>query len=542
MYTYRKEKEMGDNHHPPSNSDQPTSHNEEGQHRRENEFFSEFEDANRYSVHEVIGKGSYGVVCSATDTKTDKKVAVKKITDIFEHVSDATRILREVKLLRALKHPDVVEILHILLPSNPREFKDVYVVFELLDTDLHQVIKANDDLTQDHHQFFLYQLLRGLKYIHTANVYHRDLKPKNILANADCKLKICDFGLARPSFHDQGPTTVFWTDYVATRWYRAPELCGSFFTKYTPAIDIWSIGCIFAEILNGKPIFPGKNVVNQLEIITDILGTPTLEQIAKVRNEKARRFLGTMRVKPKAILKDKFPKASEKALKLLSRLLAFDPDERPNATEALQDPYFEGLADPSREPTARPVKVEDFEFEKRKIGKEEVRRLLYEEILEYHPQAKREFEGAELGSSYRSGGGDQFGEQFAAAQIQEDMAAGSKSAIARKSQSLPREKMNAYVKNAEEEYGDRVKRQVAEQTYREKINSESFSEGRSNGSPSIQDDISFEKEKLSSATAAAYSMTQSEMDEMIDVVETMSLDDADVEELERNARAMLGQR
>ena len=88
-------------------------------------------------------------------------------------------------------------------------------------------------------------------------MYHRDLKPKNILANADCKLKICDFGLARPAFHDSGPTTVFWTDYVATRWYRAPELCGSFFTKYTPAIDIWSIGCIFAEILSGRPLFPG---------------------------------------------------------------------------------------------------------------------------------------------------------------------------------------------------------------------------------------------------------------------------------------------
>ena len=93
-------------------------------------------------------------------------------------------------------------------------------------------------------------------------MYHRDLKPKNILANADCKLKICDFGLARPAFHDSGPTTVFWTDYVATRWYRAPELCGSFFTKYTPAIDIWSIGCIFAEILSGRPLFPGKNVVH----------------------------------------------------------------------------------------------------------------------------------------------------------------------------------------------------------------------------------------------------------------------------------------
>ena len=112
-------------------------------------------------------------------------------------------------------------------------------------------------------------------------MFHRDLKPKNILANSDCKLKVCDFGLARPSFNDM-PTTIFWTDYVATRWYRAPELCGSFFAKYSPAIDIWSIGCIFAEILQGKPLFPGRNVVHQLELITDLLGTPSQEVIDKV--------------------------------------------------------------------------------------------------------------------------------------------------------------------------------------------------------------------------------------------------------------------
>ena len=93
--------------------------------------------------------------------------------------------------------------------------------------------------------------------------------------------QVCDFGLARPSFNDM-PTTIFWTDYVATRWYRAPELCGSFFAKYSPAIDIWSIGCIFAEILLGKPLFPGRNVVHQLELITDLLGTPSPEVIAKV--------------------------------------------------------------------------------------------------------------------------------------------------------------------------------------------------------------------------------------------------------------------
>lgn len=214
---------------------------------KEVEFFTEYGDANRYKILEVVGKGSYGVVCSAIDTHTGGKVAIKKIHDIFEHISDAIRILREVKLLRLLRHPDIVEIKRIMLPPSKREFKDIYVVFELMESDLHQVIKANDDLTREHHQFFLYQMLRAMKYMHTglfpfilwpwyalllhccnflnfctklllkwslcvvaANVYHRDLKPKNILANANCKLKVCDFGLARVAFSD-APTTTFWT-------------------------------------------------------------------------------------------------------------------------------------------------------------------------------------------------------------------------------------------------------------------------------------------------------------------------------------------
>ena len=133
------------------------------------DFFTEYGEGSRYKIEEVIGKGSYGVVCSAYDTHTGDKVAIKKINDIFEHVSDATRILREIKLLRLLRHPDIVEIKHILLPPSRREFRDIYVVFELMESDLHQVIKANDDLTPEHYQFFLYQLLRGLKYIHTGH-------------------------------------------------------------------------------------------------------------------------------------------------------------------------------------------------------------------------------------------------------------------------------------------------------------------------------------------------------------------------------------
>ncbi|XP_013601508.1 PREDICTED: mitogen-activated protein kinase 8-like [Brassica oleracea var. oleracea] len=380
---------------------------------QETEFFTEYGEANRYEVQEVVGKGSYGVVASALDTHTGERVAIKKINDVFDHVSDATRILREIKLLRLLRHPDVVEIKHIMLPPSRREFCDIYVVFELMESDLHQVIKANDDLTPEHYQFFLYQLLRGLKYVHAANVFHRDLKPKNILANADCKLKICDFGLARVSFND-ALTAIFWTDYVATRWYRAPELCGSFFSKYTPAIDIWNVGCIFAEMLLGKPLFPGKNVVHQLDLMTDFLGTPPPESISKIRNEKARRYLSSMRKKQPVPFSHNFLKADPLALRLLERLLAFDPKDRASAEDALSDPYFSGLSNSEREPSTQPISKLEFDFERKKLNKDDVRELIYREILEYHPQMLEEYKrgGDQLSFMYPSGV-DRFKRQFA---------------------------------------------------------------------------------------------------------------------------------
>uniref|UniRef100_A0A0D3CQQ4 mitogen-activated protein kinase n=1 Tax=Brassica oleracea var. oleracea TaxID=109376 RepID=A0A0D3CQQ4_BRAOL len=366
---------------------------------KEMDFFTEYGDANRYQILEVIGKGSYGVVCAAVDTHTGEKVAIKKINNVFEHISDALRMLREVKLLRLLRHPDIVEIKSILLPPSKREFRDIYVVFELMESDLHQVIKANDDLTKEHHQFFLYQMLRALKFMHTANVYHRDLKPKNILANANCKLKVCDFGLARVAFNDT-PTTVFWTDYVATRWYRAPELCGSFFSKYTPAIDIWSIGCIFAEVLTGKPLFPGKSVAHQLELITDLLGSPKSETISGVRNDKARKYLSEMRKKDPVTFSQKFSKADPLAVRLLQRLLAFDPKDRPTAAEALADPYFKGLSKVEREPSCQPISKMEFEFERRRLTKDDIRELIYREILEYHPQLLKDYMSGSEGSSF----------------------------------------------------------------------------------------------------------------------------------------------
>ncbi len=167
------------------------------------------------------------------------------------------RTLREMKLLRYFnKHENIISILDIQKPRNYDSFTEVYLIQELMETDMHRVIRTQE-LSDDHCQYFIYQTLRALKAMHSANVLHRDLKPSNLLLNANCDLKVCDFGLAR-SAASTDDNSGFMTEYVATRWYRAPEIMLTF-KEYTKAIDVWSVGCILAEMLNSKPLFPGKD-------------------------------------------------------------------------------------------------------------------------------------------------------------------------------------------------------------------------------------------------------------------------------------------
>ncbi|KAM3576937.1 hypothetical protein VYU27_001302 [Nannochloropsis oceanica] len=188
----------------------------------------------RYELIKPIGHGAYGVVISATDAQLGQKVAIKKCPNAFEDLVDAKRIVREIRLLMHFRHENIVRVLDLQAPP-VADFDDVYIISELMDTDLHRVIYSRQKLTEDHVQFFLYQMLCALKYIHSAKVIHRDLKPSNILLNSNCDLKICDFGLSRGVCPVGEQEASDLTEYVVTRWYRAPEIMLSC-PEYTTAI------------------------------------------------------------------------------------------------------------------------------------------------------------------------------------------------------------------------------------------------------------------------------------------------------------------
>eukprot|EP00249_Psilotum_nudum_P021782 c28244_g2_i1 orf=498-1646(-) len=324
-----------------------------------------------------IGRGAYGVVCSAWNSETNEEVAVKKIASAFDNKIDAKRTLREIKLLRHMDHENIIGIKDIIPPPRRQDFNDVYVVYELMDTDLHQIIRSGQSLTEEHCQYFLYQILRGLKYIHSANVLHRDLKPSNLLVNANCDLKICDFGLARTTSE-----TDFMTEYVVTRWYRAPELLLNS-TNYTASIDVWSVGCMYMELLNHAPLFPGRDYCHQIRSITELIGLPDDSDLNFVKSENARRYLCQLPRHPKARLTEKFPRVSPLAIDLIEKMLTFDPNERISVEDALAHPYLSTLHDVTDEPNC-PVPF-CFDLEEHSLTQEQVKDILYKEAMAFNP-------------------------------------------------------------------------------------------------------------------------------------------------------------
>ncbi|EQC34353.1 CMGC/MAPK protein kinase [Saprolegnia diclina VS20] len=385
--------------------------------------FRGWQVGSRYRLVRLLGKGSYGQVAEAYDELKNKRVAIKKIINVFDQEVDCKRLYREIYILRHLRHSEVITLLDVLEPPNLETFKDLYLVFEFVDTDLHKLIMSPQYLTTRHIQLFLYQLLCGLKYVHSANVIHRDMKPANILLNEDCTLKICDFGLARvvdaaiykdqgepvsPQYHQRvrsptdGATPKFQrqlTKHVVTRWYRAPELI--LLQDYGYAVDLWSVGCIFAELLSMQaesypqyqsrtPIFPGRSCfplsadrpttysdkLDQLNVIFGVIGTPKEEDIGNLGEVK--QYLRKLNKKEPRDLKELYPGAPPEALDLLKQFLTFNPDTRISVEAALQHPFLNEVRSLRKE--AVELQPLDMGFENVPLDRAQLKARIYEEI------------------------------------------------------------------------------------------------------------------------------------------------------------------
>ncbi|SBT72158.1 mitogen-activated protein kinase 1, putative [Plasmodium malariae] len=306
----------------------------------------------KYDIIKRIGKGAYGIVFKGRCKKNKKIVAVKKIFGAFQNSTDAQRTYREIMFLYQLNgHDNIIKLMDVMKAKNDN---DIYLVFDYMETDLHEVIRA-DLLEEIHKKYIIYQLLRALKYIHSGLLLHRDIKPSNILLNAECHIKVADFGLARSISTEVNENKIpVLTDYVATRWYRAPEiLLGS--TNYTEGVDMWSLGCIMAELAIGKPLFRGNSTMNQLERIIEITGKPNKKDIEDIKSPFAETIISSFVNIKKRNFSDIFHKVSKDSLDLLQKMLQFNPSKRISAENALKHKYVEQFHFLIDEPVCRRI-------------------------------------------------------------------------------------------------------------------------------------------------------------------------------------------
>ncbi|KAL4158059.1 hypothetical protein PRNP1_003839 [Phytophthora ramorum] len=420
------------------------------------------EIAPNYSIECVLGQGSYGQVVRCKHLPTGEIVAIKKIQNVFSDPIDAKRILRELCILRQLRHPNIVQIREIIAPVDVDTFQDLFVVFEYLPSDLEKLLHSPQFLTAEHLRWLLLDLLKALKYMHSAEIVHRDLKPANVLLNlSPVAIKICDFGLARGlsssasttgrkrkrlgdgstpdestlqgvGVHPRTPARRIQrqlTEHVVTRWYRAPEIIFRDH-DYSAAIDVWSVGCIFAELLSmqkssvpshyqREPIFPGVSCFplspgagqvalpqdsrDQLNTILDVLGTMEEEDIAEIADPDVQFYLRSLPPRPKRNLQEMYPGAEPEAIDLLTWMLKMNPQKRATLDEALSHKYLASIRSLEEEIVA-PGTIQ-LEFDEKKMNVAEIRQRMISEIRFYHPAAgKRAVASSATRASQPNGG------------------------------------------------------------------------------------------------------------------------------------------
>jgi len=407
----------------------------------------------QYANLVVAGQGAYSIVAKATDVATGELVAIKRIAEVFYDAHEAKKVLREIRLLRDFHHPNIIRLRALIPPESLETFEDMFMVTDYMESDLRKRIKSKVAMEPETIRVYMAQLLAALAHVHAIHGIHRDLKPANILITSKGEqeiLKLCDFGLARtvesspnsrrerragsevdhgedPNSDEEGATPVppplshQMTTYVVTRWYRAPEVILQ--EPYSSAIDIWSVGCIFKELLELKrgsrfrtgALFPGRYCIpfsfddhdeqvrhrhDQLSVICRTLATPTRSEFAwasaasQAEIECVCKGWSNLdeaaRTKQRQqVLVDICPYATDVEIDLLAALLSLEPRKRPTAAAALmKHPYFAGLEDrPPLTPPADEQQVEAaFAFEREKLNVNDLRILIANDLFRMqHP-------------------------------------------------------------------------------------------------------------------------------------------------------------
>ncbi|PAA82761.1 hypothetical protein BOX15_Mlig028739g3, partial [Macrostomum lignano] len=363
---------------------------------------STFTILERYQNLRPIGSGAQGIVCAAYDAVSKDNVAIKKLARPFQNVTHAKRAYREFVLMKLVNHKNIIGLLNAFSPqSSLEEFSDVYLVMELMDANLCQVIQM--DLDHERLSYLLYQMLCGIKHLHSADIIHRDLKPSNIVVRTDCTLKILDFGLARTA-----GGSFMMTPYVVTRYYRAPEVILGM--GYQENVDIWSVGCIFGEMVRGRILFPGTDHIDQWTKITEQLGTPSPEFLARLNTAVRNYVQNRPKYQPwpfeQLFPNDYFPPDSPEhrsltagmARDLLGRMLVVDPLRRISVDEALMHPYINMWYDDSEVNCAPPQRY-DHSVDTRDFTVDQWKQLIFVEVKAYEAAAA----AAACGGSSASG-------------------------------------------------------------------------------------------------------------------------------------------
>ena len=295
----------------------------------------------KYEVLGIVGEGAYGVVYKCKNKITNEFVAIKKFKETDDEIVIKT-MKRELEMLKKIKHENIVEYKESFIHK-----KNLYLVFEYVEKNLLELLQETPNgISPPKIKYLIYQLIKAIKYLHSKNIIHRDIKPENLLINPDLKLKLCDFGFAREvKLNMENNNISQMTDYVATRWYRAPELLLSG-GIYGPEVDYWAIGCIMGELIDGNPIFPGDDEYDQLNYIIKIIGNLPIQFTEMFYENPIFQGKDLLFVdKIESLDKRYLGKISKDAIDFMKQLLRIDPSKRLNGDTVFKHKYYEDYLD-----------------------------------------------------------------------------------------------------------------------------------------------------------------------------------------------------